>query len=52
VKINGMPGVVTWHADEVSRVLATDSKGDKITAVYVVSNPEKLILREAPGRLG
>jgi RNA polymerase sigma-70 factor (ECF subfamily) len=40
--INGMPGVVTWHADEVVRVLALNSNGDKITAVYVVSNPEKL----------
>ncbi|HEX7877592.1 MAG TPA: RNA polymerase sigma factor SigJ [Sphingobium sp.] len=40
--INGTPSVVTWYAEQVVQVLALDSDGEKITAVYVVSNPEKL----------
>jgi len=40
--INGLPGFVTSEADGEIQTTALDIEGEKITAIYVVRNPDKL----------
>lgn len=40
--INGSVAVVIWYAENIGQVMTIDSDGERITAIYVVSNPEKL----------
>jgi RNA polymerase sigma-70 factor, ECF subfamily len=41
--INGAPGVVTYHEGRPLSVVTLDVDGDRIVAVYLVTNPEKLV---------
>jgi RNA polymerase sigma-70 factor, ECF subfamily len=40
--INGLPGFVTLEADGELQTTALDIKDGKITAIYVMRNPDKL----------
>lgn len=40
--INGMPGIVRFENDQARAVLAFGIAADRIQAVYVISNPDKL----------
>lgn len=40
--INGLPGFVTREADGELQTTALDIEGDRITAIYIVRNPDKL----------
>lgn len=40
--VNGLPGFVTLEADGELQTTALDIEGDKIAAIYVVRNPDKL----------
>ena len=40
--INGLPGFVTREADGEIQVTALDIEDGKVTAIYVVRNPDKL----------
>ncbi|MFZ7095185.1 hypothetical protein ACOPJQ_03850 [Luteimonas dalianensis] len=40
--INGLPGFVTREADGVLQTTALDIEDGRITAIYVVRNPDKL----------
>ena len=40
--INGLPGFVTLEADGELQTTALDIEGDKIAAIYIVRNPDKL----------
>jgi len=40
--INGLPGFVTSEADGEIQTTALDIEGEKITAIYMVRNPDKL----------
>jgi RNA polymerase sigma-70 factor (ECF subfamily) len=40
--VNGLPGFVRFEDDEAKAVLAFGIEGARITAVFVISNPEKL----------
>ena len=40
--INGLPGFVTREADGELQTTAFDVEGDRISAIYVVRNPDKL----------
>ena len=40
--INGLPGFVTREADGEVQTTALDIEGDRIVAIYVVRNPDKL----------
>ena len=40
--INGLPGFVTQEADGELQTTALDIEDGKITAIYVVRNPDKL----------
>ena len=40
--INGLPGFVTREADGELQTTALDIEGGRITAIYVVRNPDKL----------
>ncbi|HEX3672520.1 MAG TPA: RNA polymerase sigma factor SigJ [Candidatus Cybelea sp.] len=42
VTLNGMPGMVTHNAQGVQEVVALEMDGERIAALYVVRNPEKL----------
>jgi len=42
VFINGLPGFVTREADGELQTTALDIEGDRIAAIYVVRNPDKL----------
>ncbi len=53
-RINALPGYVTMEADGLPQVTALELREERITAIYVVRNPEKLgaVLRQfgrAPG---
>ena len=41
--INGTPGVVTYHDGRPLSVVTLDVHGDRIVAIYLVTNPEKLV---------
>lgn len=47
VQVNGMPGVMAWCSDGRPDVLALEIADGRITALYAVSNPDKL--RRVPG---
>jgi hypothetical protein len=40
--VNGLPGFITLEADGELQTTALDIEGGKITAIYVVRNPDKL----------
>ena len=40
--VNGLPGFVTLEADGELQTTALDIEGGKVTAIYVVRNPDKL----------
>ncbi|WP_380872894.1 RNA polymerase sigma factor SigJ [Sphingomonas sp. DBB INV C78] len=40
--INGLPGIVTREADGELQTTAFEIEGDRITAIYVMRNPDKL----------
>jgi RNA polymerase sigma-70 factor (ECF subfamily) len=40
--VNGLPGFITLEADSELQTTALELEGDKIVAVYVVRNPDKL----------
>ena len=40
--VNGLPGFVTLEADGELQTTALDIEDGKITAIYVVRNPDKL----------
>lgn len=40
-RINGLPGLVV-HGDEGTETIAIESDGEKIVAIYIVRNPDKL----------
>ena len=40
--VNGLPGFVTLEADGELQTTAFEIENDKIAAIYVVGNPEKL----------
>jgi RNA polymerase sigma-70 factor, ECF subfamily len=40
--VNGLPGFITLEADGELQATALDIEGGKITAIYVVRNPDKL----------
>ncbi len=42
VEINGKPGLVNYLDGKPHSVLTIDVEGDKIRAIYVITNPEKL----------
>ena len=42
VEINGEPGLVNYLDGKPHSVLTIDVEGDKIRAIYVITNPEKL----------
>lgn len=52
VTLNGMPGLVTFNADGVQDVATFEFAGQRIAAMYVVRNPEKLrlVARSLPAR--
>ena len=41
-QINGEPGVVSYLDGHPYSVLTLDAAGDRIQAIYIVTNPEKL----------
>ncbi len=41
-EINGAPAIVLWLDGKLDQVLAVDTDGEHITAIYTVRNPEKL----------
>ena len=41
-QVNGEPGVVSYREGRPFAVITLDTDGDRITRVYVVTNPEKL----------
>jgi len=45
--INGLPGFVTLEPDGILQTTALDIRGDRIVAIYVVRNPDKLRHLEA-----
>ena len=40
--VNGLPGFVTREADGELQTTALEIEGGKVTAIYVMRNPEKL----------
>lgn len=40
--VNGLPGFVTLEADGELQTTALDIADGKVTAIYVVGNPDKL----------
>lgn len=42
VTLNGLPGMVTFNANGVQEVVALEMEDERIAALYVVRNPEKL----------
>ncbi|QJE95220.1 RNA polymerase sigma-70 factor [Luteolibacter luteus] len=42
VKINGSPGVVTCHGEQGISVMTFAFEGNRVKAVYIVRNPDKL----------
>jgi RNA polymerase sigma-70 factor (ECF subfamily) len=40
--VNGLPGFITREADGEIQTTALDIEDGKITAIYVVRNPDKL----------
>ncbi len=40
--INGLPGFVAYNREGVDQTLAIETRDDRICAVYIVRNPEKL----------
>jgi len=40
--INGLPGFVTREADGMLQTTALEIEEDRITAIYVMRNPDKL----------
>lgn len=42
VRVNGRPGVMVIESEKVHNVMTLDVVDDKIVAVYVIRNPEKL----------
>lgn len=41
-RINGLPGFILTEPDGAVTMIALETEGEKITAVYAVRNPEKL----------
>jgi RNA polymerase sigma-70 factor (ECF subfamily) len=41
--INGRPGVVSYRKGNAHSVLTLETDGERISAIYVVTNPEKLV---------
>jgi RNA polymerase sigma-70 factor (ECF subfamily) len=41
-RINGKPGLVNYFNGKPHSVLTIDTVGDRITAIYILTNPEKL----------
>ena len=46
--VNGLPGFVRYGEGRAQAVLAFSVVGDRITSVFVISNPEKLRHLNAP----
>jgi len=42
LRINGLPGFVSVEADGTVQTVAFEIAGEQISAIYVVSNPDKL----------
>ena len=40
--INGAPGLLRWYGDGVESALSIVTDGERIRAIYVVRNPDKL----------
>jgi RNA polymerase sigma-70 factor, ECF subfamily len=40
--VNGLPGFITLEADGELQTTALEIEGEKIVAIYVVRNPDKL----------
>ncbi|WP_187977549.1 RNA polymerase sigma-70 factor [Mycetocola sp. JXN-3] len=40
--VNGMPAVIVWSGDRVDLVALVESDRDRVSAVYLVRNPDKL----------
>ena len=47
--VNGLPGFVLTEPDGSVQTIALEFSGDLVSAVYVVSNPEKLGHLTTPG---
>lgn len=48
---NGQPGIAIWSGEHMDQVLTIATDGERICAVYVVRNPEKLALLQGSGAL-
>jgi RNA polymerase sigma-70 factor (ECF subfamily) len=42
-RINGEPGLINYLGGKPHSVLTIDSEGNRIVAIYIVTNPDKLI---------
>ena len=42
VEINGRPGIVSYHEDKPFSVFTLDVSEDRVSRVYVITNPDKL----------
>ena len=42
MSVNGTPGVVTYLAGRPLYVLTIDTRGEQISSIYFVTNPDKL----------
>lgn len=42
VEINGRPGIVSYHEDKPFSVFTIDVSEDRVSRVYVITNPDKL----------
>lgn len=50
--INGLPAIVLTLGGKVDQVLAIDTDGERITAIYTIRNPDKLVRIVATPRAG
>jgi RNA polymerase sigma-70 factor (ECF subfamily) len=42
VEVNGRPGIVSYQDGRPFSVFTIEARGDRIDAIYIVTNPEKL----------
>ncbi|PTX95667.1 RNA polymerase sigma-70 factor [Opitutus sp. ER46] len=52
VLVNGRPGAVVRVGGKVDRVVSLDFDGDRVRAIYIVRNPDKLVRCRPPGADG
>jgi RNA polymerase sigma-70 factor (ECF subfamily) len=51
-EINGRPGIVSYRDGRPFSVFTIEAKNDRIEAIYIVTNPEKLTRLAPADRLG